>query len=173
MTAKEKERVFLGEIVAPFGIKGWVKIYSHTDPPEQILAYLPWILVQKGRVWQTEPLQGRRHGRVVIAQLEGVTDRNQAEALRGTEIYVERALFPPTDEEKGEFYWHDLIGMEVEDLAGKKLGRVVKLIETGANDVLVVRGEEEILIPWLWQAVIKEVDKGEGVIRVDWSGEFL
>ena len=170
---EEKEQVFLGEIVAPFGIKGWVKIYSHTDPPEQILAYRPWILVHKGRTWQAVPLQGKRHGRVVIAQLEGVADRNRAEELRGTEIYVERAVFPPTDEARGEFYWHDLIGMEVLNLEGKRLGRVVKLIETGANDVLVVQGEEEILIPWLWQRVIKGVDKRQGVIRVDWSGEFL
>ncbi len=172
--ARSGHRVFLGEIIAPFGIKGWVKIYSHTDPPEQIVKLKPWILVQEGREFEVCPLRGKRHGRVVIAQLPGITDRNQAEALRGTKIYILRENLPPTAEEKGEFYWHDLIGMEVENLSGKRLGRVVKMIETGANDVLVVQGGEgELLIPWLWERVIKAVDRERGVIRVDWSGAFF
>lgn len=170
---EREERVFLGEVVAPFGIKGWVKIYSYTDPPEKILGYLPWILVHKEEERVVEPEAGKRHGRVVIAKLPGIDDRDQAEALRGAKIYVSRSAFPPTREEAGEFYWHDLIGMEVLDRSGKRLGRVVKLLETGANDVLVVRDGSELLIPWIWKEVILEVDKARRTIRVDWSGEFL
>ncbi len=117
-------------------------------------------------------LEGRRQGKTVVARLQGIETREQAEALRGALISIERSQLQPLP--IGEYYWADLIGLEVLDTRGRQLGRVTNLMETGANDVLIVRDEDgkEILIPWLKERVILEVNLEMGNIRVDWDPDF-
>jgi 16S rRNA processing protein RimM len=163
--------VTLGRVMAAYGIKGWVKVSSDTSPRENIVGYSPWHLGRRGqsRAWEVE--DGRRQGKTVVAKLRGCDDRDSAEALVGSEIAVPRAQLPPTTVE-GEFYWADLLGLRVETLDGVELGRIERLFETGANDVIVVAGERERLVPYLWQRVVHEVDLDAGLMRVDWDPDF-
>lgn len=165
------KRIAVGEIRGAFGIKGWVKIYSYTEPRENVLSYSPWELEHRGKRWQIAVLAGRRQGRAVVAALDGITTPEQAKALRGAKISIDRAQLPQPAE--GEFYWIDLIGLKVIDLSGRQLGQVVDLMETGANDVLIVRSEgREVLIPWLRDQVIRELDLEAGTILVDWDPDY-
>jgi 16S rRNA processing protein RimM len=114
---------------------------------------------------------GRAHGKILVARLEGCDDRDAAEALVGYEIQVPRSRLPD-DLAPGEYYWADLVGLRVETLGGVELGRIARLFETGANDVIVVEGKRERLLPYVWQQVVREVDLGAGVMRVDWDPDF-
>jgi 16S rRNA processing protein RimM len=162
--------VALGRISGLHGVQGWVKIHSDTRPRENILEYAPWYLRRKGcwEVWQ--PLQGRRHGKTLVARLEGCNDREQARQLMGATIAVRRAQLG--DQGNGDYYWTDLEGLRVVTREGVELGRVDHLMETGSNDVLVVRGNRERLIPWLPEQVVRSVDLKQGLITVDWDPEF-
>lgn len=161
--------IVVGRISGVYGVRGWVKVYSHTEPRENILSYAPW-QVRIGERWQVMSLaDGRSHGKGVIAKIEGYDDPESARALRGADIAVPREQLPPAEE--GRYYWSDLIGLEVVTLNGVALGRVDHLLETGANDVLVVRGERERLIPFIDQVVI-DVDLSAKKMRVDWDPEF-
>jgi len=162
------EMVTVGRIAGLHGVRGWVKVYSYTEPRENILTYSPWYLRREGR-WQAHALAGgRRQGKGVTAHLEGFDERDAAAALMGVEIAVRRDQLPATA--ANEYYWSDLIGLEVVDASGAALGRVDHLLETGANDVLVVReGELERLIPYVPQVVVRRVDLAAGRIEVDWD----
>jgi 16S rRNA processing protein RimM len=160
--------VELGRIVGVFGVRGWVKVYSDTRPREAILGYNPW-LVQTAAGWREYRLvEGRAQGPGVVAQLEGCADRTQAQALVGARIAVWQEQLPPT--RPGEYYWADLEGLRVVNLRGEELGVVSHLLETGANDVMVVQGERARLIPFTRYAV-RDVDLVGRVIRVDWDAE--
>lgn len=161
-----RRRVELGRIGAPHGVRGWVRVISDTDPPENILRYRPWLVGDKA----TRVAEGRRHGRTLIARLEGCEARDDAEALTGRPIAVYRDQLPPPRAD--EFYWVDLQGLGVQTLAGDDLGQVSRLFPTGANDVLVVQGERERLLPFIWDQVIKEVDFDRRRILVDWDPAF-
>ncbi|MGD8378525.1 MAG: ribosome maturation factor RimM [Gammaproteobacteria bacterium] len=166
----EAERVTLGRICGLFGVRGWVKVFSYTDPRENIVNYSPW-LVRLGGEWRSfRVLEGRRQGKNVIARLEGIDDRDQAMPLLHAEVAIERAGLPELA--AGEYYWADLQGLEVVTVGGLILGRVDQLLETGANDVLVVQGERERLIPWVRGEVVRKVDTAAGRIEVDWDPEF-
>lgn len=162
--------VAVGRIAGLYGVRGWVRVYSYTEPRENVLRYTPWTLALGRTRRTTAPLEGRRHGRTVIARLEGVDDRDLAATLLGAQIEVSRAALPAPP--PGEYYWADLIGLRVETAAGEALGTVERLLETGANDVLVVAGERERLIPWLPGRVVREVDLDGGRVVVDWDPEF-
>jgi len=160
----------VGRISGVYGVRGWVRIYSYTRPRENILGYSPWYLKGAGG-WQPRPLaEGRRHGKGVVARLAGCDDRDQASRLIGTEIAIRREQLP--EPEPGQYYWNDLLGLRVVNRAGETLGVVDHLIETGANDVLVVEGERERLIPFVMDRVILSVDLDAGEIRVDWDADF-
>ena len=166
MAAQEHRRVVLGTIAGPHGTHGWVRIRSSTDPPENILRYAPW-QVERNAGWSPVGVaEGRVQGRGVIARLDGCHDRDAALGYRGCEIAVERSRFP--DAEDGEFYWADLVGLRVATTGGVDLGEVGRMMETGANDVMVVRGEVERLIPFLPGTVVHSVDVERGAIVVDW-----
>jgi 16S rRNA processing protein RimM len=163
--------VTLGRVSGPYGVRGWVRVYSETEPPENILGYSPWYLQRADR-WQSYQIeQGRPHGKGVVVKLAGCDDRDAAAVLSGLEIAVKRSQLAD-DLAPGEYYWADLEGLEVETLDGVPLGRVDHLLATGANDVLVVRGERERLIPYLPERVVVEVDLGAGRMRVDWDPDF-
>ncbi|CAN5159471.1 ribosome maturation factor RimM [soil metagenome] len=160
--------MLLGEVTGVYGLRGWVRIRSATDPMERILDYAPW-QVGMDEAW-SEVEAGRRHGGGVIAKLAGVDDRDGAAALVGAEIAVPRSRLPSSGD--GEYYWVDLIGLRVVTTAGIVLGEVEQLIATGANDVLVVRDGRERLIPFLPERVVRAVDLEGGVLEVDWDPDF-
>lgn len=158
----------LGRISGLFGVQGWVKIFSETEPKEAILGYSPWLLGTTREPRQV--LEGRSHGKALVARLAGCTNRDEAVALVGMDIAVRRWQLPALSDD--EFYWADLEGLAVETLAGVALGVVDHLFATPGNDVLVVKGVRERLIPFLWDEVVKEVDLAAGRIRVDWDPDF-
>jgi 16S rRNA processing protein RimM len=170
LTRENDNTVDVGKISGVFGVKGWLKIFSYTSPKENILNYSPWLLKKAGEVKTVEVVDGNLQGGGVIAQIKGVNDRNQAETLLGYEIFIRREQLPETSE--GEYYWSDLIGLEVETTDGVVLGIVDSLLETGANDVLIVKGERERAVPFIKGQVIVEIDREAGRIVVDWDPDF-
>lgn len=160
--------MLLGRITGLFGVRGWVKVFSDTRPRENILNYSPWLVKRQGEWKEMALVEGRVHGPGIVARLQGYSDRDQAQALVGAEIAVQRRQLPPT--KPGEHYWADLEGLRVVNLQGVELGTVSHLFETGANDVLVVTGERERLLPYT-RHVIREVDLKARVLRVDWDPE--
>lgn len=167
--AKEGDWAVLGSVSGLYGVRGWVKVFSHTSPKENIFNYPCWYLFRDGQWREYRLLQGRPHGKGLVASLEGVVDRDQAAELIGAEIAVPRGQLPEAAPD--EYYWADLEGKDVVTLNGDSLGRVDYLFETGANDVMVVKGEREHLLPFVSQ-VIRSVDLEQGVITVDWDADF-
>mgnify|MGYP002621086771 CR=1 FL=1 len=160
--------VILGQVAGVFGVKGWVKIRSETDPPKNILNYSTWYL-SKGNDWQAHELvQGQQHNKGLIAQLAGCEDRDAAASLVGNRIAVLRSQLPELHED--EYYWSDLIGLKVYNLNGQYLGIVDHLLETGANDVLVIKAEKgEILVPYVQDYYVQSIDLDAGSMTVDWE----
>ena len=160
----------VGRISGVYGVRGWVRIFSWTRPRDNIVSYQPWYLKQGDSWTEVRLAEGRGHGKGVVARLEGCTDREAAHKLIGAEIAVSREQMPDTGPD--EYYWHDLQGLQVINLQDELLGRVDHLLETGANDVLVVSGERERLIPFVTGQTVQDVDLDAGVIRVDWDKDF-
>ena len=160
----------MGRIARPYGVKGWLHVVTYTARPENLLEYLPWYLHRQGRWQATELAAGRCHGKGLVVQLAGCTDRDAVEALKGTEIGVYREQLPASGND--EYYWSDLVGLQVITKDNRVLGVVDHLIETGANDVLVVKGEQEYLVPFIQGQVIEAVDFEAREIRVDWDPEY-
>ena len=164
---ESQDPVVLGRISAVFGIKGWLKIFSYTDPREDILEYRDCLLMRDG-TWQSATIaEGKRHSKTVIARLAGVNDREAAAAYIGADVAVPREQMPSPGE--GHYYWSDLEGLKVMHRDGTELGKVAYLLATGANDVLVVKGDREILVPFIPDDVILGVDLAKGLINVDWE----
>ena len=163
----ESKPVILGRVTGLYGVKGWIKVHSYTEPREAILDYKDWLLLRDGDRQSVKLAEGKRHGKAVIARIDGVDDRDVAAGYVGNDIAVPRERLPDTG--RGEFYWADLEGLQVVHSDGRILGKVAYLLATGANDVLVVHGDEEILIPFVQEEVIKDVDLAAGVINVDWE----
>lgn len=167
----ENELISIGEISGVFGVKGWVKVFSLTEPRENIINYSPWTLKKGNELREVKLVNGKRQGKSVVALLEGVADRDIAASYSGWEILINKSQLPETEE--GEFYWADLVGLSVETEDGVSLGKVDYLIETGANDVLVVKDiEEERLIPFLQGSTIKKIDLVDKIMIVDWDPDF-
>ena len=159
----------MGRIIAPFGVKGWVRVQPNTAAIRNLLAYGTW-WVGGDDDWQERGVaEAKVQGRAVVARLTGCEDRDAAALLRGKTVAVPRAALPAAG--SGEYYWADLIGLAVVNTGSQELGRIAGLMQTGANDVLVVQGERERLIPFI-ATVIREVDPEAGVVRVDWSSEY-
>ncbi|MFT6418429.1 ribosome maturation factor RimM [Colwellia sp. 6M3] len=169
--------VTLGKVGAVYGIKGWLKIHSFTDDQEAILDYFPWSLKLGNKVQSVEITDWRKHNNGLVVKVAGIDDRDIAQKLVGSEIFVsEDAL---SDLPEGEFYWRDLIGMAVVTDKGYDLGHVSDIMETGANDVLVVKanlkdgfGKKERLIPYLMDQVILSISAEDKQICVDWDPGF-
>ncbi len=164
---ESKDPVILGRISGLFGVMGWLKIFSYTEPREAILDFRVCLLVQNGSSRSVTIAEGKRHSKTVIVRLEGVNDRDAAAAYIGADIAVPKEQMPPP--EAGHYYWSDLEGLKVVHRDGTVLGTVAYLLATGANDVLVVRGDQEVLIPFIPGEVILAVDLGAGLISVDWA----
>jgi 16S rRNA processing protein RimM len=164
----DNKPVVVGRISGLFGVRGWVKIHSYTEPREAILDYRDWMIETGGEWRPIAATEAKPHGKTIVAHLDGVDDRDAAAEYVQATIGIDRSQLPETAD--GEFYWSDLEGLTVERKDGEVLGTVAYLLETGANDVLVVRdGDRETLIPFVMGQVVKDVDLAGGVIRVDWD----
>lgn len=164
-------RVLLGRIVGAFGVRGEIKLDSFTEPKAAIFRYQPWTLRDaQGRERTLDSARGRDTPKGVVATLLDVSDRDSAEALRGTEVWVARSALPPP--KPGEYYWIDLEGLRVVNAEGIEFGRVSHLFSTGANDVLVVQGERERMIPFAMPDYVQSIDFDEQLIIVDWDADF-
>jgi 16S rRNA processing protein RimM len=172
IAAKEPVYITVGKTGAPYGVRGWVKVQSFTESAENLLDYEPWYVVSsESSTWvEASVVEAKIHGKGVIARFEGCDDRDAALRMRGQEIAIRRDQLP--EPEEGEYYWIDLEGLEVKTLDNISLGKVDRIEATGANDVLVVKGERERLIPYVMGNIVNEVNVGEGFIRVDWDPDF-
>lgn len=167
---KSQKEITLGYISGLYGVKGMVKVYSFTGARENILKYKTWRLEKDGKTSFYKLEAGKKHGKGIVAKLETINDRDEAAKLIKANIVVSRDELPKLS--KGEYYWSDLIGLEVFNIEGKSYGKVDHLFETGANDVVVVKGEKEILIPFIQGDYIKQIDLEKGTILVDWPEEL-
>lgn len=171
-----EDLIAVGHLQTPHGIKGWVWVHSLTDPVSNIFGYRPWYLKTRDGFRPVEVEEWREQGKGIVAKLDVAPDRTAAEALRNLEVWVPKSALPELEE--GDYYWSDLVDLEVRTECGQRLGTVHSLMETGSNDVLVVRGNadsldrNERLIPWLPGQVVKNVDLEGRVITVDWDPEF-
>lgn len=168
MRAGGRKKVTLGRISGLFGVQGWIKVHSYTEPRENIVNFRAWILNHGGKEHSIGVEAGRRQGESVIAKLEGIDDREEARRWIGAEICVERRELPPPA--PGEYYWTDLEGLEVRNTRGERLGEVEYLMATGGNDVIVLRGGDR-LIPFVG-GVVQQVDVESGLIIVDWEAGY-
>ena len=170
--AEKRKIVPLGHISGIHGVSGWLKIYSLTEPREDIFEYQPWLVGDD--LEAVHIAQGKKHGKHLIALLETVKDRDQAESLVNRQIAIYRDQLPELTDEK--FYWTDLVGLAVQLENGTNLGTIRNMLATGANDVMVVQGmmqgERERLIPFVPGPYVKSVDLENGLVVVDWDPEF-
>lgn len=169
MSQHDDDLICVGHILGSQGVKGWVRVFSNTSPRENIVKYSPW-LIEQGDVLKETSVQGRLQGKNVVARLEGIEDRNQADELTGCQIFINPEQLPGL--EAGEYYWSDLIGLTVETLQGETLGKVASMMETGADDVMVLQGERERLIPFVMDQIVTEVDLNNRRLVVDWSPDY-
>ncbi|WP_286162486.1 ribosome maturation factor RimM [Methylobacillus flagellatus] len=176
--------VVMGRIVAPYGIFGWLKIQPDTETLDSLLDYPDWWLGKNGQ-WQKYAVETAKvHGNTLVVKLEGVDDRDAAFAMKSKQVAVPREQLPAPDE--NEYYWSDLIGLDVVNLQQVPLGQIIDVFETGANDVLVVKEvavkqvaqpddkqaeARERLIPFIAQVVL-QVDIAAKTMQVDWDETF-
>lgn len=169
----------VGKVSSPHGIKGWVKIHSQTEPATNLFTYQPWYLKTKHGVKPTELLEWRAQGKGFVARIKGIEDRTQAEMLCPVSIAIEKSLLPELEE--GNYYWHQLQDCRVVSTYNgieADLGLVKKILPTGANDVLVVLGDEnsidqsERLVPYVLGQFVTSIDLEQKIIAVDWDPEF-
>ncbi|HVN98897.1 MAG TPA: ribosome maturation factor RimM [Steroidobacteraceae bacterium] len=161
--------VKLGRVLGPAGVRGWLKVQSYTDPPENLLRHRSWQLVDaQGRREARTVAESSSDGRWLRARFEGIEDRTAAEMLGGADIEVERSALPPTAAR--EYYRDDLIGFRVANGEGRELGRVSHFIDAPAGPLMVVTGARELWIP-AQPAHLKRVSLERGEIEVDWPDE--
>jgi 16S rRNA processing protein RimM len=170
VSAKPTKWVTLGRVSGVFGVKGWLKVQSYTEPRDNVVRFGTWTLRMNGADRRFDVEEGHSHAGSVVAKLHGIDDRDVARDLVGADIVVERQRLPPTRE--GELYWTDLEGLEVRTTTGVVLGRVDHLLATGGNDVLVLDSTPERLIPFIVGSVVQQVDLAAGRIVVDWSVDY-
>lgn len=163
-------RILLGRVAGDFGVRGELKLLSWTDPRDAIFKYQPWILRTGLAEREVSGVRGRDTGKLVIASFPGVESREQAESLKGSEIWVLRSQLPAP--QPGEYYWVDLEGLAVQTVDGIALGTVSHLFDTGANPVMVVSGERERLVPFVMGQYVTSVDFDAALVVVDWDPDF-
>lgn len=159
----------MGRIVAPYGVQGWVKIQPFTETLDGLFDYEHWWISSRTGWHEADVDEARIHGKVIIAKFVDCEGRDAAFALKGREIAVSREEMPPPADD--EYYWSDLIGLRISNLQQIDLGEIKDVFATGANDVLVVQGERERLIPFTEQ-VVQNVDLATRQVLVDWDADF-
>ncbi len=179
MADSRSNLINVGRLGAAFGVKGWIKVHSSTQPKENIVKYAPWWLKTQHGVKEFEIDDFKVQNDALVVHLKGVDDRDVASQYTSVNIAVERSLLPELEED--DYYWHQLIGLKViSEFDGKAIefGVVKELLETGANDVLVVSASQESiddkerLVPYILGHYVTKVDVEAGEIRVNWDPEF-
>jgi 16S rRNA processing protein RimM len=166
----------MGKVTSVYGVKGWVKVFSYTQPKENLCKYKVWGLDQNGAKRSINVLQCKAHGNGLVAQFENCNDREVAKGYCDSLVRISVSDLPDLTGE--DFYWHQLEGLKVITVQDQLLGKVHHMMETGSNDVLVVKkcagsiDGRERLIPYLLEQVVKNVDLEAGLIQVDWDTEF-
>ncbi len=170
-TRASGDTVIVGRILGPWGVQGWVRVYSWTDPPTAVFEYRPWLLGEQQQA--TEVLEWRRSGQRLVAQLHTVDSPEAAAALSEQLIRVSRSLLP--DPEPGSYYWHDLIGLDVVNLERYAWGSIERILPTGAHDVMEIAHAQrgKILIPFVQPDVVRSVDLEAGQVVVDWPEDWV
>jgi len=167
--------VVMGRVADPYGISGWIRIIPYTQYVGGLADYPSWWLGREGGKWREIKVnECAVHGSTLIASLEPYTDRNAAATLKGLQVAVPRSRLPVLSQNGDDgYYWSDLIGLEAVNLQGERLGKVVGLLQTGANDVLQVQSEtaKEILIPFISQVIVK-VDLAASQIILEWGLDY-
>lgn len=159
----------MGQVGVPFGVRGWVRVHASTEYPDSLLDYDIWWLGKDGDWKPYKVVDAEVHTKSLVVQFEGFVDRDQAARLRNLVVAIPREELPQTDAD--EYYWADLIGLQVVNLQGVVLGEVKDLLETGANDVLVLTGERQRMIPFVG-AIVQKVDFDSRTITVDWGEDY-
>ncbi len=166
--------VIMGRILAPYGVLGWLKIHPDTEMLDGLLDYKTW-WIGKDENWRELVVESAKiHNDVLVAKLQEIDGRDAAFACKGKQVAVPRALLPQPEE--NEYYWSDLIGLDVKNQQNVDFGKITDVLETGANDVIVVKsdkahGDKERLIPFTAQAIL-DVDLDAKTMLVDWDAEF-
>jgi len=175
--AAADKKVVVARIGKAHGLKGWLRLNSFTSPAQNLLDYQEFIIKQDGQEKPLKLEEYRQQADKLLGKFEGFDVPETARQLTGLDLYITSAALPDLDE--GEYYWHELQGLEVFNLQQQRYGKVVRLVETGANDVMVVKpdaesiDERERLIPYLRESVIKAVDLEAGTVTVDWEADYL
>ena len=166
----------MGKFGAVYGIKGWIKVHSYTDDAQSIFEYKPLLMESKGQFQEVKIADWKRHGNGFVAKVAGFDVREEAQALVGTTLFVDASHLPVLED---DFYWRDLVGCQVKTDKGYDLGVVTEIMETGSNDVLVVKansndafGQKERLIPFIDKQVISNIDLTGKLITVNWEPDF-
>jgi 16S rRNA processing protein RimM len=165
----DNKRLLIGQINGLFGVQGWVKLFSYSNPRKNILSYQPWHIQIDGEWHTLEIVKGRVQGKTIVAQLKGVNDREVARGYIGTEIYIEKSQLPKLS--KGEYYWDELAGLEVRNKEGVILGKISYMVDTGSNNVMVINGDKEHWVPYIEPFLIS-IDMDSRQVLVDWDENF-
>jgi len=172
---REQTLIVVGKVLSAHGVRGELKVYSFTEPPANLLDYPKWIIRGNGKQYEIKRVESRQQGKNLLVRLEGLDDRDQAQQLAGLEICIPRSELPELDD--GEYYWHQLEGLKVIEQNGHLLGRIERMLSTGANDVMRVLpcegslDKRERLLPYTADCV-QQVDLAAGEIRVEWDADF-
>ena len=165
----DEKKLLVGKINGFFGVQGWVKIFSYTEPRKNILEYQPWYFIDDGTYKAIEMTTGREQSKTIVAHVKGIDNRDQAGQLIGKSLYIDKDQLPQLDD--NEHYWYELAGFRVINKNAVDLGVVDYLVDTGSNNVLVIKGDKEHWIPYI-EPYLVSVDKKNRVISVNWDENF-
>ena len=166
---ENNKKLLVGKINGFFGLQGWVKVFSYTNPRTNILNYSPWSIKVDGNFQSIDITSGREQSKTIVAHIKGVDNREDSQKFIGQDIYINKEQLPELTQ--GEYYWHELIGFDVINKDEERLGTVDYFVETGANDVLVVKGKKEYWIPYI-EPFLVSIDSKNNKILVDWDKDF-
>ena len=165
----DEKKLLVGKINGFFGVQGWVKIFSYTEPRKNILEYQPWYFIDDGTYKAIEMTTGHEQSKTIVAHVKGIDSKDQAVQLIGKSLYIDKDQLPQLDD--NEHYWHELVGFRVINKDGIDLGVVNYLVDTGSNNVLVIKGDKEHWIPYI-DPYLVSIDKQNRFISVDWDENF-
>ena len=166
---ENNKKLLVGKINGFFGLQGWVKVFSYTNPRTNILNYSPWSIKVDGNFQSIDIPSGREQSKTIVAHIKGIDNREDSQKFIGQDIYINKEQLPELTQ--GEYYWHELIGFDVINKDEEQLGTVDYFVETGANDVLVVKGKKEYWIPYI-EPFLVSIDSKNNKILVDWDKDF-
>jgi len=155
-------RILIGKVSGCFGVKGWLKIFSYCDPRENISTYKTWIIGDK----LYDSIESKKNGKLIVAKLNDVDDKDIAMTFLGQKIEIYESQLAQLNEQ--QYYWRDLLGLDVVNTAGIVFGKISTMLETGSNDVIIIKGERERLVPYILNKTVVNVDLENRTMVVNW-----